>query len=344
MSGSPADGVQASVAELREAVGAWLSTDLGEPVEVTELSRLAGGASQEAWGLTAGGRRLVLRRDLGGAIYDYGVDRRREYEVLSVVARAGARVPRPLAYTADLLGRSAFVMERLDGEAIGRRLVSDARYAAVRPTLVEQLAESLATISRVELAELPFLAGPGAGETPARHELDRLQGQLDGIGEPHPALELGLRELRRHTPPTEQPGLVHGDFRTGNFLVTPDTGLTGILDWEFVHRGDPAEDLGWFCVRAWRFGADGLEAGGLAEREAFLRAYEKAGGQPVELDVLLWWELFGNVRWAVGSLAQAQRHLSGTERSVELASLGRICAEMELEVLRLLDELYGRAA
>ena len=339
MSGSPAD-----TAALRAAVQSWLSSDLGEPVEVTELSRLAGGASQEAWGLTAGGRRLVLRRDLGGAIYDYGVDRRREYEVLSVVSRAGARVPRPIAYTADLLGRPAFAMERLDGEAIGRRVVSDPRYAAIRSTLAEQLAENLAILSRIDVAELPFLAGPAPGETPALHELDRLQDQLDGIGEPHPALELGLRWLRRRAPQTERAGLVHGDFRTGNFLVTPDTGLTGILDWEFVHRGDPAEDLGWFCVRAWRFGADDLEAGGLAERDAFLRAYEKAGGQPIGLDVLLWWELFGNVRWAVGSLAQAHRHLSGTERSIELASLGRICAEMELEILRLLDALDRPAA
>ena len=98
------------------------------------------------------------------------------------------------------------------------------------------------------------------------------------------------------------------------------------------------EDLGWFCVRAWRFGADELEAGGLADRDTFLQLYEKAGGQ-AELECLMWWELFGNIRWAVGSLAQAQRHLSGAERSIELASLGRICAEMELETLRLIDEL-----
>lgn len=333
----------ASVPErLREVVQSWLSPQLspdpGNRVEIGELHRLAGGASQEAWGFTCAGQRLVLRRDLGGRIYDYGVDRQGEYRVVEVAARAGVQVPRPLAYNPDLLGRPGFVMEHLDGEAIGRRVVSDPRYADVRPQLVSQLAENLAAIHRLELDALPFLPRPAPGG-PALQEVDRMQDQLDSIGEPHPALELGLRWLRRHLPRAKTPAVVHGDFRTGNFLVTADAGLSGILDWEYVHVGDPLEDLGWFCVRAWRFGGVALEAGGLAERAAFVQAYEKAAGEQVDLDELRWWELFGNIRWAVGALAQAHRHLSGLERSIELASLGRICAEMELETLRLLDEV-----
>jgi aminoglycoside phosphotransferase (APT) family kinase protein len=122
-------------------------------------------------------------------------------------------------------------------------------------------------------------------------------------------------------------------------MVTPEGGQPGILDWEHAHVSDPVEDLGWFCVRAWRFGADDLEAGGLTDRETFLAWYENAGGRAVERARVQWWELFGNVRWGVGALLQARRHLSGADRSVELASLGRICAEMEFEVLRLIEEV-----
>src|SRR5262249_8384195 len=102
------------------------------------------------------------------------------------------------------------------------------------------------------------------------------------------------------------------------------------------HVGDPAEDLAWPCVRSWRFGQDALRLGGLGQPEEFLDAYAQAGGHPVEPAALRFWEILGNLRWAVGCIAQANRHLSGQTQSVELASLGRRTAEMELELLQLI--------
>jgi aminoglycoside phosphotransferase (APT) family kinase protein len=115
-------------------------------------------------------------------------------------------------------------------------------------------------------------------------------------------------------------------------------GLTGVLDWEFAHVGDPREDLAWPLVRAWRFGRDRLRLGGLAQPDAFLDRYAQLTGVRVSLEELRIFELLGNVRWAVGALTQARRHLSGEERSVELAILGRLAAEVEHELLSLLDE------
>ena len=328
-----------TTARLRDALRAWLTTVFGTGAEVYELVCLAGGASQEAWGFTFADRRLVLRRDMGGALLDYGTDRFDEFRVIQTVYRAGVLVPEPLAYTDDLLGRAAFVVEHVDGETIGRRLVSQPQYAAIRPVLIEQIATNLARIHRLDPVEFAFLPGSTDPRTAATTELDRFQAQLDRLGEPHPALELGLRWLRRHLPDTDRVSLVHGDFRTGNFIVRPDTGLAGILDWEFAHLGDPLEDLGWLCVRAWRFGADDRPAGGLTDRDTFFRAYERASGTRVEPERMRWWELFGNVRWAIGTLGQAARHLDGLHRSIELASLGRICAEVELETLCMIEEL-----
>ena len=115
-------------------------------------------------------------------------------------------------------------------------------------------------------------------------------------------------------------------------------GLSAVFDWEFAHVGDPREDLGWTMVRAWRFRADHLRLGGIAEPEPFLARYRKLSGRPVTLEEVRPFELLGNVRWAVGALTQARRHLLGEEPSVELAVLGRLAAEIEHEVLSLLEE------
>jgi aminoglycoside phosphotransferase (APT) family kinase protein len=132
--------------------------------------------------------------------------------------------------------------------------------------------------------------------------------------------------------------LVHGDFRVGN-LVVGHEGLVGVFDWEFCHVGDPAEDLAWPCVRSWRFGQDGLRLGGVGEPEEFFAAYERAGGRAVDREAVRYWEVLGNLRWAVGCIAQANRHLSGQALSVEFASLGRRTAEVELELLDLIEQM-----
>jgi aminoglycoside phosphotransferase (APT) family kinase protein len=120
-------------------------------------------------------------------------------------------------------------------------------------------------------------------------------------------------------------------------MVGPN-GLRGIFDWEFGHLGDPAEDLAWPCVRSWRFGHDALRLGGVGKAEDFFDAYRQAGGPAVDHEAVHYWEILGNLRWAVGCIAQANRHLSGQAPSIELASLGRRTAEMELELLDLIEQ------
>jgi hypothetical protein len=161
--------------------------------------------------------------------------------------------------------------------------------------------------------------------------LEELRATHDAFDEPRPALELVLRWLAEHRPPPRRPGLVHGDFRNGNLMVGPE-GLRAVLDWELAHLGDPVQDLGWLCVKAWRFGAP-APVGGFGERAELLDGYaEVAGWRPTE-DELRWWEVFGTVHWAVICRQQAERHLGGTERSVEMAVLGRRICESEHDAL-----------
>jgi aminoglycoside phosphotransferase (APT) family kinase protein len=338
-----------TVPEIGARLEAFLGTTLGVPVRVTAARQLTGGASRESWavdvevsgGPEAGPHALVLRRDLGGTIHDEALSREQEFQVLTVAYRAGVLVPRPRWVCPDpaILGVPFFLMDRLEGESVGRRVVREANLAAARRLLPRQMGEQLARIHQIDpgSARLGFLPAGAPGRSPAQTALASASGQLWRLGEPHPALELGLRWLQSHEPPGDAPVLVHGDFRIGNLMVGPD-GLRGVFDWEFAHIGDPAEDLAWPSVRSWRFGQDSLRLGGVGQPEEFFEAYEKAGGRAVDRRAVAYWEVLGNFRWAVGCVVQANRHLSGKALSVELASLGRRAAEMELELLDLIDK------
>jgi len=161
--------------------------------------------------------------------------------------------------------------------------------------------------------------------------------QLDALPEAHPALELALEWLIENASASSERTLVHADFRTGNFIVTPQ-GLAAVLDWEFSHWGDPFEDLGWLCVRDWRFGQLSKPAGGITRRDVFYEAYQRASGRPVDPKRVHYWEVAGNVRWALGSSYQGERYLSGEEADIELLGVARRAVEMEFEALRLIDQ------
>jgi aminoglycoside phosphotransferase (APT) family kinase protein len=195
---------------------------------------------------------------------------------------------------------------------------------------VDDVARAAAATHAIPLAEAPALGAPGGH--PAAAAVAGLEAELDRIGEPHPALELGLRWLRRHLPDPAAPGVVHGDFRLGNFLVD-EAGLVGVLDWELAHAGDPAEDLGWLCIRAWRFGEDTRPVAGCGSRDQLLAAYAAAAGRAVSREELRFWEAYGNLRWGVICLVQADRHLSGAEVSLERAAVGRRACEPEWDLL-----------
>ena len=302
---------------MKDQLEAALGTRLVEAVQV------AGGASKEAWKVaTAEGRRLLVRRAGGGVIHDNTLSLRDEFETLVAARDAGVRVPEPVAYLGEVEGREAFAMEYVDGETIGRRIVRDP------PTgLAVELAEELARIHAIAPERLPFL--------PAGELWDALYADLDGVEEPHPAIEYGLAWCRERLPLERARVVSHGDFRLGNFVVGSD-GLVAVLDWEFAHVSDPAEDLAWPFVRAWRFGADARRLGGIDDVEPYLDRYAELTGHSIPGEELYAWEVLGNCKWAIGALRQTRRHLRGEDRDVEYAILGRLAAEMEYELLDLI--------
>ena len=300
---------------MREALEAKLG-----PISSAHL--LAGGASKEAWAVDlADGTELLVRRASVGVIHRDTLTLEQEFQVLEAAIAAGVAAPRPVQYLGDVDGHEAFAMERVRGETIGRRIVRDPPAA-----LPLQLAEQLARIHSIE--PLDFL--------PSGSAIQRFYDELDTVDEPHPAIEYGLAWVRERLGVPDAPTFCHGDFRVGNFAVDAD-GLVSVLDWEFAHVGDPVGDVAWPIVRAWRFGADDRRLGGVGEVEPYLERYNELTGRDVTLEELDVWEVFGNVKWAIGCLTQCRRHLNGQDRSVEYAVLGRMAAEMEYELLDLIE-------
>lgn len=317
-------------------------------LRVDNLRLLTGGASRQTWSFDAVVEQadghvitlpLILRSDpQEGPQAVMGRDL--EFRVIEAAYAEGVLVPKPHFLGDTSLGVPFFIMERIEGETIPRRLFRDRDYSQARQVMTRQLGARLARIhhvplERYRLAELP---GPQASNSPAKEEITRYEAMYATMArEPHPAFELAFRWLRQHIPAQQQRVLVHGDYRMGNIMFGPE-GLRAILDWELAHIGDPLEDLGWMCVRSWRFGNDHLPVGGVGARDEFWRAYEEAGGYPVDPARVHFWEIFGNLRWGVICLNMTQPFLDGQNPSVELAAIGRRTSETEWELVHLMEE------
>jgi aminoglycoside phosphotransferase (APT) family kinase protein len=306
--------------------------------DVGALRRLSGGASRETWAFEADGRPLILQRARPGGVTSAALTT--EVDLLGAARAAGVPVPAVVVSGGDVdgddgdngdgerLGRSWMVVDRIEGETIPRRILRDEEFASARTLLTAQCGRALAAVHSIDPEGVSGLA--------PTDQFEQFRQLLDAMDEPHPAFELGFRWLERSPPPRRADTVVHGDFRNGNLVVGPD-GLRAVLDWELAHLGDPLEDLGWLCVRAWRFGA-GPRVGGFGDVDELVAAYESAPAATgtVDRDALAWWEAMGTLKWGVMCMVQAATHLSGTVRSVELAAIGRRVCEVEHDLLLLL--------
>ena len=316
--------------EIKAALGR-LGEELGGPV--AEVRRLSGGASKETWAFTAGGRPLILRRSPGGQVITTAASLAAEAALIQAAGAAGVTAPKVVRVCDDADGvGEAFVMEAVAGETLGRRIVRDEAFAAIRPGLAPRCGAEMARIHAVPLAGLPTLETTDAAAVIARYEAAYRE-----MGARRPVLEAAFVWLRNLAPAPVDPVLVHGDFRNGNLIVDPASGLAAVLDWELAHLGDPAEDLGWICVNSWRFGgADPV--GGFGAYQDLLAGYAEAGGGTVSLARLRYWQAVGSLKWAVMCLMMYASYASGRDPSVERAMIGRRTSEAEIDLVVLMEQ------
>jgi aminoglycoside phosphotransferase (APT) family kinase protein len=319
---------------LGDGVASWYPGAKG----VTNAVRLSGGASQETWSFDIvhpeGNIGAILRRAPQG----YGAAPSRaaglnaEAKLMQLAHEGGLPSPRVMhvLQPQDGLG-TGFIMERVDGETIPRKILRDEQFAKARPLLARQLGDVLAGIHGLPLTRLPELRRMTAAK-----EITELERDYRSFEWPRPVFELALRWLRERDPgPPAEVTLVHGDFRHGNLIIGPD-GVRAVLDWELAHLGDPMEDLGWICVNSWRFGEIDNPVGGFGSREELFAGYE-ASGSRVDPDRVTFWEVMGTLRWGIMCCGMMQRFRTGPEHSIERAMIGRRSSETEIDLLRLLS-------
>jgi aminoglycoside phosphotransferase (APT) family kinase protein len=313
-----------------------LAPILGAATVVRDVQMLTGGASRTTVSFEAftgeHRRRLILRTAPPSELDGRYAGMELEAAVQAAAAQAGAPVPYIVVASdaPDALGSPFLICDQIPGETIVRRIQRTLDDAG-RARLLEQCAQALAAIHRAR-ADAPGLE--------PQDQLAEWRGRLDEMADTTATFEWAFRWLAANRPAASPTVLVHGDFRMGNLIVegsTEQVKLAAVLDWELVHIGEVYEDLAWFCIRAWRFGAPAtLAAGGLGGIEQFIAAYERAGGAPVDRAALHWWLVLSTLKWGVICRGQAERHLSGQLRSVELAAIGRRVCETEWDIVDLL--------
>ncbi|BBZ09962.1 phosphotransferase family protein [Mycobacterium branderi] len=318
------------VRELSAALARVVGAELDADVTIENLRTLTGGASRSTWAFDAvapdARRSLILRI---GPPDDVHAPMELEAHVQATAAAAGAPVPHILvaSNSTAALGNPFLICDEVKGETIVRRIERQLDDDG-RERLLGQCAQALAAIHRAE-ARHPTLQ--------TQDQLGEWRDRLDAMGDTTATFEWAFRWLYAHRPAPSPTRLVHGDYRMGN-LIVDGSDLAAVLDWELVHFGEVYEDLAWFCIRAWRFGAPASRAaGGLGSIDSFLRAYERASGTAVDRNAFHWWLVLATLRWGVICRYQAERHLSGQTRSVELAAIGRRVCETEWDLLTLLD-------
>lgn len=328
--------------QLLQNLQQYFSEQLGESATITDAKPLAGGASRESWYLKLavgdGEKEYVLRRDLPAQMYEGALTRDQEFRVMGAAYQHGVKVAKVRFSCSDarVVGSDFFVMDYVEGISIGRKVITMPELAKAREQLPIDMAQELAKIHSMNVDDFDFLREPSQGQSSAGASIAEMYTMLDDLNISNPVWEWTLRWAQNNIPEPNPQTFLHGDFRVGNLLVD-EHGLAAVIDWEFGHIGDPDEELGYLCMRDWRFGEGKKRAAGLTDRESFLLAYEAASGRKVNRASVDWWEVMGNIRWGIICMSQADRHLSGKEQSVELISLGRRSAEMQLESLRLIE-------
>jgi len=325
------------IAQLQAAV----ARHIGAPGTIHDLQRLTGGANKTTWSFDAdvAGERAQFILQLASARANdadnplAGVSPHltadEDARLMIAAVKAGVPAPRVRAILQpdDGLG-GGYVTERVAGETLATKILRDERFAGARATMAKQCGTILAAIHRIPVAEVPFLMKL----TPAEHIA--AQRRIIEYFDFHlPALELGLKWAEQHVPRNARHSVVHGDFRAGNFIVRED-GIRCVLDWEIGQSGDPMQDLGWVCVKTWRFGGK-KPVGGFGTREDLFEAYEKASGQSVDPAHVRFWEAYGSVRWGIGCLSMGLRGME--EVGIERCAIGRRIEEPLWDFFNLIE-------
>ena len=317
-----------------------LQRHLSDVRRLIKVERLSGGASQETYKLLVetnkGEKPLALRRATGGQFQQPDAELPGlSVEALLIKSARAVGVPGPEIYHVltrdDDLG-DGFIMQWLEGETLGTRIVRAPEYKDTRSRLAYECGKLIAQIHGIDL-EATGLRDKLGTMSPGQF-VERIYAQYQKLITPQPMIDYTAQWLRQNLPQHFELTLVHNDFRNGNFILKSE-GIVAVLDWESAHIGDPMRDLGWICTNSWRFGED-KPVGGFGYYDDLYRGYEEISGKKVDPEQVKFWEVFGSFWWSVGCLTMADQYRSGFDKTVERPAIGRRSSECQIDCVNLL--------
>jgi aminoglycoside phosphotransferase (APT) family kinase protein len=327
--------------EIAARLGKAVARHIGAPGTIHNFNQLTGGANKNTYSFEAdiGNERLHLILQIPGKPKEdepnplEGVMTRvtadQDARLMIAAHDSGVPAPKVRAILDDADGLDpGYITEFVSGETLATKILREDQFAKARPQMAAQCGKILAGIHNIDLKKVSFL-----GRQDAAQMVSAYRQLIDLTDFRMPAIEFGLRWAAENAPKSARHTVVHGDFRHGNFIVRED-GIHLVLDWEVAHSGDPMEDLGWVCVKTWRFGGR-KPVGGFGAREELFAAYEKASGHSVDPKHVQWWEAWGGVKWAIGCLRLGMRGVE--EVNVERCAIGRRIEEPLWDYFNLIE-------
>ena len=300
--------------------------------KIKQLIPLTGGASADINRIVlANEDELIVRRTLSQEKSVMAIPKILEAKIQKVVKKNGAPVPDIIFEFSEgeEIGEG-YVMEAIPGETIPRKILRDDKFSTAREKLPFEIGKSLAKIHQTQLEDLKAL-----DQVTFSDSLEKLFQVYLSFNQPQPVFDLAFKWLEAQELKDYEEVLVHGDFRFGNFIISEEN-LESIIDWELAHIGNPMEDLGWLCVRSWRFGNVEKRVGGLGDIKDLIAGYESNSDIKIDESQLDIWQLYGSLRWGVICMMQTFAHLSGMVKSVEKAAIGRRVSETEFDLMNMI--------
>ena len=300
--------------------------------KIKQLIPLTGGASADINRIVlANEDELIVRRTLSQEKSVMAIPKILEAKIQKVVKKNGAPVPDIIFEFSEgeEIGEG-YVMEAIPGETIPRKILRDEKFSTAREKLPFEIGKSLAKIHQTQLEDLKAL-----DQVTFSDSLEKLFQVYLSFNQPQPVFDLAFKWLEAQELKDYGEVLVHGDFRFGNFIISEEN-LESIIDWELAHIGNPMEDLGWLCVRSWRFGNVKKRVGGLGDIKDLIAGYESNSDIKIDESQLDIWQLYGSLRWGVICMMQTFAHLSGMVNSVEKAAIGRRVSATEFDLMNMI--------
>jgi aminoglycoside phosphotransferase (APT) family kinase protein len=300
--------------------------------KIKNLVPLTGGASADINRIIfEDNKEFIVRRSVVKDKAVMAIPKNMEAKIQKIVKEYGAPVPEIIMeFSEGAEIGEGYVMQSVGGETIPRKILRDDSYKNIRNKLPYEIGKSLAQIHKTRLEKLQGLEKITFSES-----LEKLFIIYESFDQPQPVFDLAFKWLENQKILDYEEVLVHGDYRFGNFIIS-EKKLESIIDWELAHIGNPMEDLGWLCVRSWRFGNVNKRAAGLGDVDELIAGYEANSKIKIDKSQLDMWQLYGSLKWGIICMVQTFAHLSGAVKSLEKAAIGRRVSETEFDLMNMI--------